>query len=544
LSGTPDIIVVGGGSGGCAMAGRLAEAGVRVLLLEAGKSDRHYKLQVPALTSSVVQNTDFDWKYMAEPDPTIGGRADVWPGGKRLGGGSSINGMMYVRGHAWDYDHWAELGARGWSHTDVLPYFRRMETNSRGGDAWRGGSGPVGVSDASLHYPIIDDWLKAATDWGVPRTRDHNGEHSGEGADYAQMTQRNGLRSSATTYLKMPGVRANLEVRTEAVIRRLLIEDGRCVGVEFDQDGTTREVRSRHGVVLAAGSMNSPRLLMLAGLGPAEHLREKGIDVVRDLPGVGANLQEHVGTHLVNEVNTPTVNSEAHGLALVRNVASFLLRRRGILTTAVGHAQAFLRTRDNLPAPNIQISFTAFAFDFDAEGRLVLRRDPAVSTVVCIARPQARGRLTLRSADPFAPPVIQHRLYGVEDDLDQVCEGLEIARAIMEQPSVRNHVTGEIRPGKGVHGEALKQFARIASIPLYHPVGTCRMGALDDPEAVVDPDLKLKGIDGLWVADASVFPTLPVGNTNATAMLIGDKGADHVLRAIGRTPLGPKAQGA
>jgi choline dehydrogenase len=544
VSGTPDIIVLGGGSAGCAMAGRLAEAGVKVLLLEAGKDDRHYKLRIPALTSSVVQNTDFDWKYLAEPDPTIGGRQDVWPGGKRLGGGSSINGMMYVRGHAYDYDRWAELGATGWGYRDVTPYFQRMETNSRGADGYRGGSGPVGVSDSSLTYPIIDDWVKAAEAQGIPRTRDHNGARAGEGTDYAQVTQRHGLRSSATTYLRMPGVRANLEVRTECVARRLLIEDGRAVGVEYMQDGQIRQVRSRQGVVLSAGSLNSPRLLMLSGFGPGAHLQEMGIAVRHDLPGVGANLQEHVGTHLVNEVNTPTINSEARGLALMRNLASFLFRRRGILTSSVGHAQAFLNTRPGLPAPNIQISFTAFAFDLDGQGRLVLRRAPAVSTVVCIARPQSRGRLTLRSADPLAPPVINHRLYGVADDLEQVCEGLEIARSIMQQPQVARYVTGEIRPGAGVHGEALKQFATMASIPLYHPVGTCKMGSAGDVDAVVDPMLALRGVEGLWVADASVFPTLPVGNTNATSMLIGDKGADHVLRAIGRQPLGPRAMGA
>ena len=512
------------------MAGRLAEAGVSVVLLEAGKSDRDYRLKIPALTSSVVQNTDFDWKYVAEPDPSIGGRADVWPGGKRLGGGSSINGMMYVRGHRWDYDRWAELGARGWTYEDVLPFFRRMET-FRGGDSrWRGSTGPISVSHGRVHYPIVDDWIRAAESCGVPRTSDHNGENPGEGTDYAQVTQRNGLRSSSTAYLKLPGVGKHLQVQLESQVRRILIEDGRAVGVEFDREGRTTRIRARAGVVLAAGSLNTPRLLMLSGIGPGAHLQEFGIDVIRDSSGVGANLQEHVGTHLVNQVNTPTINSDARGLALAVQMANFAFRRRGVLTTSVGHAQAFLRTRERAPVPNVQISFTAFAFDLDKDGKLVLRRDPSVSTVVCIARPQSRGTLTLRSKDPLAPPRIQHELLGIEDDLDQLVEGLERARQIMDTPSMRSYVTSEVRPGTTSTGDALRDFARVAAIPLYHPVGTCKMGI--DPGAVVDPSLALHGIKGLWISDASVMPTLPIGNTNATSIMIGDKGASHVLAAL------------
>lgn len=530
-----EIIVVGGGSGGCAMAGRLAAAGVKVLLLEAGKTGEHYKLKIPALTSSVVQNPEFDWKYYAEPDPTIGGRADVWPGGKRLGGGSSINGMMYVRGHAWDYDHWAELGAHGWAFKDVVPYFRRMETNSRGEDAYRGGSGPVGVSDSRIHYPIVDDWLDAAVAWGVERTSDHNGARPGEGADYAQMTQKNGLRSPSTTYLKLPGAAANLTVKLEARALKILFEGKRALGVEYLQDGQTRRAVASRGVVLSSGSLNTPRLLMLSGIGPAAHLGEFGIPVLVNSPGVGRNLQEHVGTHLVNEVNTATLNSEARGLHLIRHMADFLIRRRGILTTSVGHAQAFLRTRPNLPAPNIQISFTCFAFDLDKEGKLVLRRDDAVSTVVCVSRPQSRGTLTLRSADPLDPPVIRHQLLAVEDDVEQLAEGLEIARQIMDQPQVRGYVTSEARPGKGVTGQALRDYCHLASIPLYHPAGTCRMG--EDADAVVDSELRVRGVDALWVSDLSVIPSQPSGNTNATAMMIGDKGSDHVLKALRNAPM-------
>jgi choline dehydrogenase len=525
-----DMVVVGGGSAGCAMAGRLAAAGVRVVLLEAGKSDGDPRLKVPALTSSVVQNSDFDWVYAAEPDPSIGGRADVWPGGKRLGGGSSINGMMYVRGHRWDYDHWAGLGARGWSYADVLPYFRRMETYQGGTNAWRGGSGPISVAHGRVNYPIVDDWITAAMSFGVPRVTDHNGEVPGEGTDVAQVTQRNGLRSSATAYLRLPGVRSHLDVRLQARVRRILIENGRAVGVEYDRDGSTRQVHAKAGVILCAGSMNSPRLLMLSGVGSAAHLQTHGIGVIRDLPGVGANLQEHVGTHLVNQVNTRTVNSDARGLGLLRGAVDFVFRRRGVLTTAVGHAQAFVRTRSTASVPNVQISFTAFAFDLDERGRLVLRREPSVSTVVCIARPQSRGTLSLRSSDPFAPPVIQHRLLGVEDDVDQLVEGLEIARQIMAQPSMRAYAASEVRPGAAAHGDALRAFAKAAAIPLYHPVGTCKMG--QDALAVVDPTVAVHGLHGLWVADASVMPTLPVGNTNATAIMIGDKSADHVLKAV------------
>jgi choline dehydrogenase len=533
-----DIIVVGGGSAGCAMAGRLAAAGVKVLLLEAGKTDKHYKLRIPALTSSVVQNTDFDWKYVAEPDPTIGGRADVWPGGKRLGGGSSINGMMYVRGHAWDYDHWEELGARGWAFKDVVPYFKRMETNSRAGET-RGRKGPVGVSESRLHYPIVDDWIKAAEGFGIERNPDHNGDRPGEGTDYAQLTQKNGLRSSSVNFLKLPGAAAHLTVALEAQALKVVIEDGRAVGVDYLQDGQTKRAMARRGVVVSSGTLNTPRLLMLSGIGPAAHLKEFGIPVLVDSPGVGRNLQEHVGTHLVNDVNTTTLNSEARGLPLLKNFADFILRRRGILTTSVGHAQAFLRTRPGLKVPNIQISFTCFAFDLDKEGKLVLRHDDAVSTVVCVSRPQSRGTVTLRSADPLAPPVIRHQLLAVEDDVEQMAEGLEIARQIMQQPQVKGYVTSEVRPGKDVTGPALRGYCHLASIPLYHPVGTCRMG--EDAEAVVDSDLRVRGVEGLWVADCSVFPALASGNTNATAMMIGDKGSDHVLRALHNAPVAAPA---
>ena len=530
-----DIIVVGGGSAGAAMTGRLAEAGLAVTLIEAGKTDRHMRSRVPALTSAIVQNPDYDWCYQVEPDPTLGGRADIWPAGKLLGGGSALNGMMFIRGHRWDYDQWAAMGADGWDYASVLPYFRRMEDNERGADTWRGTGGPIAVSEGRARYPITDQWIAAAQQAGIARSTDLNGQ-SAEGVDYVQVSQRNGTRCSAARgYLyERRGGKAPT-VLLEAQLLRLLIEDQRAVGIVYRQDGVEKTLRSRHGVVLSAGAMNTPRLLMLSGIGPADHLADMGIEVVRDLPGVGRNLQDHVGTHVVNEVDGATLNSDAQGLRGAWQVLRYALAKRGALTTAIGHAQAFVKSRADLPAPNLQISFAAFAFDFDERGRLMLRKNPSVSTLVGLMRPSHRGRITLRSPDPLAPPVIAHRQLDSELDIEQIVEGIGIARNILRQSAIVAHVKSELRPGAGLTDAAqLRDYVKMASIPLYHPVGTARIGYRDDPAAVVDADLRVIGVDGLWVADASVMPSLPAGNTNATAIMIGDKGADHVLRTLRR----------
>jgi len=537
-----DLIVIGGGSAGCAMAGRLSEDGrYNVLLLEAGEKP-DFRNKVPALTSAVVQNPAYDWCYQAEPDPSVGGRADVWPAGKRLGGGSSINGMMFIRGHSWDYDNWARMGATGWDYASVLPYFRRMESNERGGDEWRGSDGPLSVSEGRARYPITTAWIDAAVEAGIRRSQDLNGARA-EGVDYVQFSQRRGMRcSTATAYIDSARGRKTLSVETGAQVTRILVEDGRAAGVEYVLHGQKKTVRARRGVVLSAGSMNSPRLLMLSGIGPAAHLQQLGIDVVLDLPGVGRNLQDHVGTHLVNEVNIPTLNSEARGLAGLRHAMRFLFGRQGALTTGIGHAQAFVKSRPGLPAPNIQLAFAAFAFDLDERGKLVLREKPAVSTLIGLMRPRHRGQITLRSADPLAPPVIRHQLLGDDDDVEQIVEGFGIARDIMAQPAIAPFILSEVRPGAALGPEQLRDYVRMAGFTLYHPVGTCKIG--QDEMAVVDPDLKLRGLDGLWVADASVMPSLPSGNTNATAIMIGDKGAAHVLKALGNAAMLPPATDA
>ena len=528
-----DIIVVGGGSAGSAMTGRLAEAGLAVTLVEAGKSDRHIRSRIPALTSAIVQNPAYDWCYQVEPDPSLGGRADIWPAGRMLGGGSALNGMMFIRGRRWDYDEWAQLGAEGWDYQSVLPYFRRLEDNERGADVWRGVGGPIAVSEGRARYPITDQWIAAAQAAGISRSSDLNGEKA-EGVDYVQMSQRGGERCSAARgYLHDRRGGNAPRILLEAQLLRLLIERDRVVGILYRQDGVEKELRARHGVVLSAGAMNTPRLLMLSGIGPADHLRDHGIEVVRDLPGVGGNLQDHVGTHVVNDVDVRTLNNDARGLRGAWQLLRYALARRGALTTAIGHAQAFVKSRPDLPAPNLQISFAAFAFDFDEKGRLMLRRNPSVSTLVGLMRPSHRGRISLASADPFDAPKIEHRQLGSEDDIDQIVEGIGIARSILSEAPIAAHIRSELRPGKALTDpEQLRAYVRMASIPLYHPVGTARMGRVDDAQAVVDPDLAVIGVDGLWVADASVMPSLPAGNTNATAIMIGDKGADHVLRGI------------
>ena len=525
----PDIIVIGGGSAGVACAARLAQAGKRVLLVEAGKSDNSLKSRVPALMGSLVQNPEWDWCYMAEPDASVGGRPDVWPAGKRLGGGSAINGMMFIRGHRWDYDHWAELGAQGWDYASVLPYFRRLEDNERGEDEWRGKGGPISVSEIRSRYAVTDRWMDAVAEAGFPRSKDLNGERA-EGVDLIQLSQRGGLRcSSARGYLANRP--ANLEVMLDAEVLRVDVENGRAAGVTVRRDGQAQALRAAEGVVLSAGALNTPRLLMLSGVGPAEHLREHGIGVIADLPGVGSNLQEHPGCHLVNEVSARTLNDDSKGMAGFKQLLSLLFARSGALTTGIGHAQAFVKSRESLPAPNLQIAFSAFAFDVTPQGNLALRDTASVASFVALMRPSSRGRITLRSPDPADKPKIEHQLLGNEDDAAQLVEGLEIARRIMRQPAIAPFVTGEVRPGAGADSaEALAGYVRAATIPMFHPVGTAKMGAADDSMAVVDPDLRVRGVEGLWVADASVMPTIPQGNTNATAIMIGDKASDHVLK--------------
>ncbi|WP_245978832.1 GMC family oxidoreductase [Aurantiacibacter xanthus] len=536
-----DLIVVGGGSAGCAMAARLSEReDLSVLLLEAGRSDKHPFTRVPAANVNAVLNPEFDWCFPVEPDASIGGRADTWPAAKVLGGGSAINGMMFIRGHRHDYDSWHDLGATGWNYQSVLPYFRRMETNERGADAYRGGEGPLSVSEGRARYPLTDAWIEAAVQAGVPRSPDLNGGLA-EGVDFVQVSQRKGMRHSTAVAYIWPNLnRASLTLQLHSRVNRIIVENRRATGVEITgEDGTIRRISARRGVVVCAGTMNSPRLLMLSGIGEAAQLKASGIEVVHDLPGVGQNLQDHPGTHLVNEAEGRTLNAEVQGLRGLGHLASFLTARKGALTTSIGHAQAFVRTNGAMAVPNIQLIFAPLAFDYGEDGKIRLRKSPSVSTAVALMRPRSRGRITLAGPDPALPPLIRHELLGDPQDVDEMVDGIEFARRIMEQPAIAGAITGEVRPALAPEHQtadrtAMRDYVRGAVSSFYHQIGTCKMGS--DAMAVVDPELKVRGLEGLWVADASVMPAMPSGNTNATAIMIGEKGSDHVLRAIGNRP--------
>jgi choline dehydrogenase len=530
-----DVIVVGAGAAGCAMAGRLAESGrLRVLLLEAGQSDRRCASLIPALVSRLLLKPQFDWGYIAEADPTLNGRSLAWAAAKMLGGGSAVNGMTFIRGHRWDYDHWAELGAQGWDYASVLPYFRRMETNEQGEDDYRGGSGPQCVSAGRAGLPITDRWIAAAEQAGIARSCDLNGARA-EGVGRAQVSQRRGLRwSTAAAYIRHAPWRRHLNVEVEAQVTRIRIAGGRAVGVDFVQHGRAGFVGATRAVVLCAGTLNSPRLLMLSGIGPGDRLQALGIPVKADRPSVGRNLQDHAGLSLSTTVNVPTLNSSMQGLGGILHATRFLALRQGALTTGMGHAHALVRTRASFAAPDIHIIFVPLGFELDQAGRVVLPRTPMVSQFVNLARPRSRGAVELRSPDPFAAPLIRLSLLQDARDVEQLSDGIELARTILTQPAMACHVAGEVLPEVPTHdGEALRAYIRANARPVWHCAGTCRMGS--DAAAVVDSDLKVQGVEGLFVADASVMPSLTAGNTNATSIMIGDKGADHVLRNLSPT---------
>ncbi len=524
-----DYIIVGAGSAGCVLANRLSADGTaRVLLLEAGGADRSPYIHVPAAIIRCVGNPSLDWCHLAEPDPTRYGKVDLWPAGKTLGGSSSINGMLFVRGAHRDFDGWAGLGNAGWAWNDVLPLFRRLETSEVGDEALRGRDGGMQVSRLRTTHPLGRVFVEAARECGVAFNEDYNGA-SQEGVAEPQVTQKGGWRwSAARAFLHPARGRPNLRVETGALCESLIIDAGRCAGVRLRRaDGTQVEHRAHGEVILAAGALGSPKLLMLSGLGPAAALQALGIPVVRDLPGVGANLQEHCNSLVCADVNVPTYNTEATGPRMLRHLAYWLATGRGPASSPYPHGIAFLRSRPEEPEPDLQLLFGPFAFDFDARGIIPYSR-PAVSFVVNACHPLSRGRLSLRSADPAAAPRIAHSLLDAAEDLRRQVAGVRLARRLLQAPAFRPFVLREFLPGTDAQDDAaLADHVRRTSFLGYHPVGTCRMGI--DDAAVVDPQLRVQGIAGLRVADASIMPRQVAANTNAAAMMIGEKGAELLL---------------
>jgi len=525
-----DFVVVGAGSAGAVAAARLSEdRATEVALIEAGGRDRNIWIHIPLGYGKTITDPSVNWCYETEPEPHLGGRRVFWPRGKVLGGSSSINGLVYIRGQAEDFDHWRQLGNAGWSYAEVLPYFKRSEDQERGADVLHGTGGPLAVSDLRDHHPLCEAFVESALAAGFPRNSDFNGATQ-EGVGYYQLTTRNGRRcSTAVGYLRPAAKRRNLRIMTEALAERIRFEGRRAVGVEVDRGGSKVFVRARREVILSGGAINSPQLLMLSGVGPASHLAELGIPVVADLPGVGQSLQDHYQCRIVHRCRLPvTVNDIMHSTPKKTKAGlQYLLLRRGPLTIAAGQVGLFARTRPELATPDVQYHFIMFSSDRPAEG---LHRFSGFSTNVCQLRPESRGEIRLRSPDPRQPPAIHPNYLATELDRRTMVAGIKLGRQIAGGAAMQPFVESEYLPGAGTvtDGEILAYVKQYGGT-IFHPTSTCRMGP--DLLAVVDCQLRVHGLEGLRVADASIMPTVVSGNTNAASIMIGERVADFVHAA-------------
>ena len=526
----PDYIVIGAGSAGCAMAYRLAEAGRSVLVIEHGGSDRGPFINMPGALSYPMNMRRYDWGFQTEPEPHLGNRRLVCPRGKVLGGSSSINGMIYVRGHARDYDHWRDEGCAGWGFADVLPYFKRMEDwhdGGHGGDpAWRGQGGPLHVTRGARDNPLTRAFVEAGGQAGYPITGDYNGYRQ-EGFGPFDMTVWKGERWSAAKAYLRPAQAMGAEV-TRAFARRLVIEEGRAVGVEVARGDRVEVIRAAREVIVSASAINSPKLLMLSGIGPAAHLAEHGIAVVADRPGVGQNLQDHLELYVQMAATQPVSLAKYWNLAGKAWVGlQWLLARKGPGASNQFESAGFIRSRAGIDYPDLQYHFLPIAVRYD--GR-VAPEGHGFQAHVGPMRSPSRGSVTLRSADAGADPRILFNYMSEAQDWQDFRTAIRLTREIFAQPAFAPYRGKELQPGAEAQSdEALDAVIREHAESAYHPCGTCRMGAVDDPRSVVDPEGRVIGVEGLRVADSSLFPRITNGNLNAPSIMVGEKIADHIL---------------
>ena len=524
-----DFIVVGAGSAGAAVAHRLsADPRHSVLLLEAG-APSHPWSRIPIGYARLIDNPKANWLYKSEPEEGTGGRRLPVPRGKLLGGSSAINGLVFVRGQARDYDTWAQMGNRGWSYADVLPVFKRLESYEGGADEYRGGDGPIRVTNPDERGILYDALIKAAGEVGVPHNKDYNAAVQ-DGISMSQATIANGRRmSTAHCYLEPIRSRPNLTIQAHALTERVLLDGSLCVGVAFSVEGQKRTARARREVIVSAGSINSPQLLELSGIGQPERLKAVGVEVRHALPGVGENLRDHYAPRTRWQVAAKgaTYNDRARGVRLVGQALRYLLQRKGMMGIPAAPIRAFVRSRPGLDAPDALLGWVPMLY----EPGYKLSRQPGVTCYAHAMRPESRGEIHITSPDPTAPPAIRFNFLSAEIDREITVAAIRIVRKIMTAPAMQALDVTELLPGPDKTSDAaILEWARAAGETTYHPVGTCKMGS--DPLAVVDDQLRVHGIQGLRVADASIMPTQVSGNTNAPSIMIGEKAAEMVLASL------------